>query len=88
MSVCDIHPFETLAEIGRMTEDGPIEETCQFCMNGFGAETYLECLHAPEGKCTGTLRVVFGISGMALVMCDYHETDMYERQDAINRNYR
>lgn len=87
MATCPNHPFETLGDIGRMSEDGPIEQACQFCMNDFDWPD-LECLRAHEDGCTGSLRVIFGISGIAMVMCGRHETQVYERQDAIARNYR
>lgn len=73
-TICPVHNVE-LVFIGQMSDidDGM---ACPFCMN----DLENECLHAHEGGCSGEISVVFGISGIAMAMCNAHEMKMYQRR--------
>lgn len=81
---CPIHTNVEMAEIGRMTLDGPIELACEFCMNDLEPE----CIHAHAGNCAGEVGVITSDHGTVMAMCDAHELRYYQRQDEIRANYR
>lgn len=78
---CPVHPATAMAELGRMTLDGPLEYACEFCMNGFDYPD-LKCVKNPA-ECAGALEIYFSTHGMAMVLCHSHAMASYERTSAV-----